>query len=319
MQPDTVLKLGDFTFQDMEIPEQISFGGTQITADHFLVGGARVVDSMGAKERDIEWKGLSRGATAVDRMEYMDFLRGQGKAQKLSWGRLSYLVIIDDFIPVYERFYQIPYTIRCKVIQNLSKPVTSSPNAGIDTALSQDASIAGAMVAQVGNPVLSGLWSTFSLAFSAVAAFAGAAASVVASVTAPLLAVQAQVAVLEASAAASLASVGAIGAIGAGFSVERAIAGIGTATAACADMALLEQLSGYLGRISGNLGSISGSATTITVAGGDLFAISSQQYGQAQAWTTIANANGLSDPQLSGLETLAVPAQPDGNDGVLVQ
>lgn len=319
MQPDTNLKLGDFTFQDTEVPELIAFGGTQMSADHFLVGGIRVLDSMGAKERDLEWKGLSRGNTAVDRMQYLDFLRSQGKTQKLLWGKLSFLVLIDDFAPVYERFYQVPYVIRCKVVQNLSRPVTTAPNTGIDSALSGDVSTAGTLVTQIGDSVLAGLWATFGGAFSSVVTFAAAAASVVTAVATPLLAVQTQVAVLQASAAATLIGAGTIGAVTAGFSVAGAIAGVRAAASACAQIAALGQLSGYLGRISANLGSISGSAATITVAGGDLFQIASQQYGKAQAWTTIANANGLSDPQLNGIETLAVPDQPDGNDGVLAQ
>ncbi len=47
--------------------------------------------------------------------------------------------------------------------------------------------------------------------------------------------------------------------------------------------------------------------TKITVAGGNLFAIAAQQYGDATAWLQIARANGLSDPFLSGLVTLTIP------------
>ncbi len=50
----------------------------------------------------------------------------------------------------------------------------------------------------------------------------------------------------------------------------------------------------------------------ITIAGGNLFAIAAQQYGDATAWLQIARANGLSDPFLSGLVTLVDPAlRPD--------
>jgi hypothetical protein len=46
---------------------------------------------------------------------------------------------------------------------------------------------------------------------------------------------------------------------------------------------------------------------TITVVGGNLFAIAAQQLGDATQWIRIAQANNLSDPQLSGVTTLVLP------------
>ena len=63
-----------------------------------------------------------------------------------------------------------------------------------------------------------------------------------------------------------------------------------------------------------------GGMNTITVAGGNLFAIAAQQYGDATAWLQIARANGLSDPFLSGLVTLTIPPyDPTQSGGVAVQ
>jgi hypothetical protein len=50
------------------------------------------------------------------------------------------------------------------------------------------------------------------------------------------------------------------------------------------------------------------SARAITVGGGDLFTIASQQYGDASRWVDIAKANGLTDPMLTGIHTLTIPA-----------
>jgi nucleoid-associated protein YgaU len=54
--------------------------------------------------------------------------------------------------------------------------------------------------------------------------------------------------------------------------------------------------------------------TQITVAGGNLFQIAAQQLGDATQWIRIAQANGLSDPQLSGVVTLTIP-DPDPTAG----
>ncbi|WP_029630418.1 hypothetical protein [Zavarzinella formosa] len=47
---------------------------------------------------------------------------------------------------------------------------------------------------------------------------------------------------------------------------------------------------------------------TITVAGGDLFTLALQYLGDATQWNRIAQANGLIDPVLSGVNTLNIPS-----------
>lgn len=54
-------------------------------------------------------------------------------------------------------------------------------------------------------------------------------------------------------------------------------------------------------------------AKTLTVAGANLFRVALDQYGDALQWWRIAKANGLTDPIVTGVKTLTIPAQ-DGND-----
>jgi hypothetical protein len=46
---------------------------------------------------------------------------------------------------------------------------------------------------------------------------------------------------------------------------------------------------------------------TVTVAGGDLFRLALVHLGDATQWSRIAALNGLDDPVLDGLVTLALP------------
>lgn len=46
---------------------------------------------------------------------------------------------------------------------------------------------------------------------------------------------------------------------------------------------------------------------TVTVAGGNLFQIASEQLGDATQWIRIAQLNALTDPMLSGVVTLVLP------------
>jgi hypothetical protein len=55
----------------------------------------------------------------------------------------------------------------------------------------------------------------------------------------------------------------------------------------------------------------------MAIAGGNLFQIAQNQYGDALAWTALARANGLTDPFVQGSAILSVPPRPDNAGGVL--
>jgi nucleoid-associated protein YgaU len=59
------------------------------------------------------------------------------------------------------------------------------------------------------------------------------------------------------------------------------------------------------------------STQSITVAGGNLFQLAAQYLKDATQWIRIAQANGISDPQLNGLTTLVIPpVNPSAGGGI---
>jgi hypothetical protein len=58
---------------------------------------------------------------------------------------------------------------------------------------------------------------------------------------------------------------------------------------------------------------------SLTVAGGNLFAIAAQQLGDATQWIRIAQLNKLSDPMLSGVTTLLIPPVDAKDTGGIAQ
>jgi hypothetical protein len=48
-------------------------------------------------------------------------------------------------------------------------------------------------------------------------------------------------------------------------------------------------------------------AQTVTVVGGNLFALAAVYLNDATQWIRIAQANGIPDPVLTGLNTLIIP------------
>ncbi len=59
------------------------------------------------------------------------------------------------------------------------------------------------------------------------------------------------------------------------------------------------------------------SESTITVVGGNLFALAATHLGDATQWIRIAQVNNLSDPALTGVMTLVLPpVDPSAGGGV---
>jgi nucleoid-associated protein YgaU len=86
-------------------------------------------------------------------------------------------------------------------------------------------------------------------------------------------------------------------------------------------LAQLYQLQALLTEIQINLQLLQqgGVGQVITVNGANLFQLAAQYYGDATLWTTIAQANGLNDPEIPAGEsvTLVIPTQTTATGGIL--
>lgn len=314
---DTIVALGDFEFAQAEVPGSIPFGGTQRTAVHQLVGGKRVIDAMGRSDRDLTWSGWFLGANALNRAQYLDGLRVAGKALTLTWSQFSYQVLIVDYVANFERFYKIPYTVTCQVIADNTKPITTAIKIPVDNQMVDDLSDANALSSQINDPGLSPLMASLTTAVNAVGSFANATASVIGSVLSPLAAVKTQIAVLRAPLDVTLGTAAGFGGIAPGISSFDSLTAFSGQIAANQQYTSLLQLNSLCGRMSNNMLAINESAHILSVAGGNLFSVAANEYGDAMAWTGIAKANGLTDPFIQGIQNLKIPPQADNQDGVL--
>lgn len=317
MTPDTTLKLGDFEFSGMEIPASIAFGGSQRLSVHQLIGGAKVVDAMGRADKPLTWGGLFMGTTAVDRARYLDTLRVAGLPLALTWGAFSYLVLIREFDAVYEKSYQVPFSITCEVVKDNTSPVTTISAPPVDQAVGDDATAAAALADDVGDPELTGDMDSVTAAIGSVSSFATAAQSTINSVLQPIAVARQRVDVLIASAANATANATTFGSVLPGNPVSIAAARLSGQVVAMQQASSLFELRSILGRMQANLGQINQSQRTVATAGGNLFAIAEREYGDAGAWTGIAAANGLTDPFIQGAQILTIPPTPGDTSGVL--
>lgn len=317
MKPDTILQMGDFEFSGKEIPEFIPFGGEQRLVVHKLVGGKRNVQAMGSDPMPISWSGLFFGATARDRARYVKTLMDAGKELDLIWDEFFYRVVIREFRADFERFYQLPYQITLEVVEDKSGAVLAIAAPSVDDLVNQDATSITDLADSIGDPTLSSLVSSLNSAISAVSDIAKAATSTINSIVKPLNAVRARVEVLLASVNNTVRSVTTLGGILPNNPISTNVGRILRQATAAAQIPMLQQMDVTLGRMGKNLGSINSGTKTVTQAGGNLYRVAANEYGDAMGWTAIAAANGTTDPVLTGVNTIVVPPLNQNTNGVL--
>ncbi len=318
MQADVILKLGDFTFSSLEIPSKINFGGEQSLVVHELVGGVRVVDSMGRSDAPLEWSGMFQGAGALQRARYVDYLRTAGQQINLTYGEFNYLVVIKSYHATFERFYQIPYSISCVVVADLSLPQTQLIAAGIDDQMRDDMAACNGLVNSIGDSTTSGLFASFKTAAAAISSFATASKSAINGVLSPLATLRGQVQSLQAAKDSITASKSTIGKVTGLLGVASASSDLLSAVGSAGSFTQLFNLDKTLGRMQKNISIPYVGGKTQTVGGGNLYAIAQQNYGDANQWTNIAAANNLKDPKLTGINTLNIPKTKDSSAGILL-
>ena len=248
-----VLTLGSVIFQDFEIPQELPFGGSHMLVVKKLVGGDRVIDAMGRDDAEKAWAGRFRGSQAEARARILDEMRIGGEQQLLTWSSLRFLVVIDKFEFRFSGGPQeIPYSISCTVIQDLSAPIVAvAPTA--NSLIFGDINSAGTLAGEINVSAIVASVAQVASAANAVAKFSGASPSQVAGVQTTiqtaLTATATQQTVLNAAVAPSGSVAGVVG----GGAPAALAASLSGQSAAFGQLAQLYQLQALLGRTSINV------------------------------------------------------------------
>jgi hypothetical protein len=312
-----ILTLGSIVFKGTEIPDRLPFGGEQMLAEHRMIGGAKEVQAMGPSDEPLAWSGWFYGPDAIDRAMALDALRKGGQAQELVFSKLRYRVVVQRFVADLHRDNDIPYSISCVVQEDLTAPIAPSEAATVDQMMVSDMSTANVLGNRIGDSTLTGLLGTLSTAVSSVSNFASASRATINSVLQPLAAVRGQVNTLIASTANTLSNVTTLGGIVPFNPAAQAASTLTSQVVAMTQSGHLYDLNAVLGRMGRNASAAGTSGASVIMAGGDLYHAAATAYGNASGWTTIAKANNLTDPVVSGLQTLRIPPTIDNTGGVL--
>jgi len=196
------LTLGGVVFTGMEIPAAISWGGAQAHQTHKMLGGARVIDALGRDDRPITWAGRFQGANALTRAQTIDQMRASGQQVALTWDNFSYLVLVAEFSPDYQRTYQIPYSISLEVVS--SSPAVASSKATLDDLVDGDVTNATTIAAGL-SPITLPVGSA-----GLTSAIASTLAGLPGNISNPIAALQSAVSAVGTLQGASLQSLGPV-------------------------------------------------------------------------------------------------------------
>lgn len=245
---EVTLLLGPVVFKDFELPANISFGGEQRLAVHKLLGGARVIDTLGRDDSEIAFCGIFSGDDATLRARALDALRAQGMKLPLTWDVFFYTVVIRSFEADYRSGWWIPYRIACTVLRD-------EAGALIGNGLSLATSVLSDVGSAVGEALAGGL------DFSPVQDLLGVPESTTRG-TAAFGAAQAGLQSARSSLSANVSSaeanfVAASNHFSAANSAQTAVASLNGATAGAQQLGALAAARGYLGRAALNLANAS--------------------------------------------------------------
>ena len=325
---------GAFVFTGAEVPERIRHGGTQALSIDRMIGGRRIVRPMGPDEDDITFSGIF-AYQGTARSDFLDSVRRRGDLCTLSWDNRRMSVIVSAFRPDYRKPYEIGYTITLSVVSNQTALVNAVPAVTPAQQLAVDAGSLAQKSACLGNSTLSVISSSVSSALTAMqqvmqpvagglkpitaavgqaAACAGQIANQVetatAAVAAPIAQLLANTQALITNTETAISEAASFGGILPGNPVAQSVGTFLSQVNSIAQLPAIYEIQSVAGRMQSNLAlaNPAASAKTVTVAGGNLYDVAAKQLGDATRWTDIAKANGLTDPQLSGINTLQIPA-----------
>ena len=325
---------GPFVFTESEVPAHIASGGTQALSKDRLIGGRKIVHALGPDESDISFSGIF-AYQGTARSDFLDSVRRRGDVCTLTWDNRRMLVVISQYTPDYHKPYLVGYSITFCVVSNETGLLDSVPAVTPAQQLKSDMAVLNNKSACLSNPVLSGIASTVNSALSLlqgasqpiagglqpITSLIGAAANcadqignqietATAAVAAPLAQLIANTQSLITNSETAINEAVTFGGIVPGNPVALSVGKYMTQMNTITQLPAIYDIQSVAQRMQGNLAISSSGVTpkTVTVGGGNLYDVAAQQYGDGTQWQKIAAANNLTDPALTGITTLTIPA-----------
>jgi hypothetical protein len=251
------LTLGSVVFSGFEIPQEIPFGGSQQLVVKKLVGGDRVIDAMGRDDIEIEWSGRFRGSLGEARARELDLMRIQGQQQLLAWSSLRFLVVVEKFKANFQQPFEIPYSISCTIITDLSAPINPAA-IDADSAINSDLNAAGILGAGLGVAQITQALTGVATAAALVQRFQGASVVQISGVQTAIATARGVVTAQAVNQNTVVAASGSVAGMVGGTAPQQLAQTLSTQASAFGQLGQLYQLNAVLGRSSINIANAGG-------------------------------------------------------------
>ena len=301
------VRLGDVDLEAFEIPERLAFGGTQRLAVHELPGGARIVQALGGSPAPREWDGIFMGPQALARARSVDAIRSGGRPVTLAWHDFSVLVVVAEFVADFEKFFHIPYRIRCEVVRDESDEFTGPPVVTRAAAIAADVRRVQSTARVINDPVLVARGNELEAGIRSINDFTRATRQQVQQVLGPIAAMRAQAQRLIGGYTSAIRGVTTLGGLLPANRLTRQVSAMGSQVQATTRLPQLYALDHVLTRVQANTQAGANQSRAVTVGNGNLFDVAAREYGDAAQWDRIGRASGTLDPRLPDIRTLDVP------------
>lgn len=310
----TIVRLGDVEFRDFEIPEQLPFGGLQRIVTHYFPGVGAAHQAMGFENRPPEWSGIFLGREALARARLLERMVRDGKPVLLTWHDFILSVLVERFEADFQAHYEIPYTIACRVVADRSDEFEGPPQMTREAAIVDDMQTVRRVLPRVPDDLLAGHIDEMDAAIAAINEVARATAAQVQAITKPLTLAQRRLNFLASSYANIIRNATALGGVLPGNPVDVMSNTVLGHMGAVVGLANIQVIDASLGRVARNVAQVDPAANALqtVVAGGTLYDVAAEQYGDATQWERIARANGMTDPTIDGIQTLNIPYDAGG-------
>jgi hypothetical protein len=309
----TRLILGDFEFLDFEVPERIQILGKQKTVIHQMIGGKRVIDVLGAEYDPIQWSGIITGSESSSRVQALEQIRDTGNVVTLTLDDVSFDVVVTEFAPVYEYKYRRPYHIEVAVLKRNDSPSGANSLLGsLDALINSDIGEMLGLSSIINIDAITNAVNTIQSVVSTVKDIAHTVVSTIQTIIRPIIAAQQLVHSVISSLESAATSITTLGGLIPGNPIAKTVSNLLSQADSATRLPALYQLSNVLSRLDKNVqsGQTADGVKTVTQSGGNLMTLASQIYGDQSLWTSIASANAITDPQITGIQTLVIPSNP---------
>jgi len=139
---DTYVQLGGFTFDSsFATPEEINGGGEQRLITHKLIGGQRVIDTMGYDPDPIEFAGRFRGSSGIYVAKLLETFVQQGTPVVFSYFISRYLVVVKSVKWYFEKYYEVRYHVVLEVQADQTAVIYTGPQQSLNSLVNSDLSL----------------------------------------------------------------------------------------------------------------------------------------------------------------------------------